>query len=157
MKARKAAASVDEYIDGFGGDVKARLVALREAIQAAAPEAEERLSYGMPAYFQGGALVYFGAFKHHIGLFPTSQGTAAFPTELAGFQTSKGTVQLPHDEPLPLDLVQKIVAKRLEQNAAKAKPTKAKPAKPAKTKPAKTKPAVKRAKATKPAKQRGRP
>jgi uncharacterized protein YdhG (YjbR/CyaY superfamily) len=111
--------TVDEYIAGFTGDTRKKLEALRAAIRAAAPGAQETISYHMPAYMQGGPLVYFAAFKTHIGLFPTGEGVEAFRAELTGYKTSKGTVQFPLDEPLPLDLVDRMVRHRVGENLKK--------------------------------------
>ena len=109
-------ASVDEYIAAFPAEVQARLQELRTIIKAAAPEAEERISYQMPAYFWKGVLVYFGGFKDHISFFPTSSGVNAFEKELAEYKISKGTIQLLLDRPFPVELIQKIVKYRIEEN-----------------------------------------
>lgn len=79
------------------------------------------MSYGMPAFKLNGNLVYFGAFKNHISFFPTSSGIAAFEKELAPYKHSKGTVQFPIGEPIPFDLVKRIVAYRVKENMAKTK------------------------------------
>lgn len=109
-------ASVDAYIAAFPAEVQARLQEIRSIIKAAAPEAEERISYQMPAYFWKGVLVYFGGFKDHISFFPTSSGVSAFQNELAGYKLSKGTIQLPLERPFPVELIQKIVKYRIEEN-----------------------------------------
>ncbi len=113
-------ATVDEYIKTFPPDVQRVLGQIRKTIQAAAPEAEEVISYQMPAYRQNGILVYFAAFKDHIGFFPTAIGIESFKAELAGYKTSKGTVQFPLDKPMPLDLIKRIVTLRVKQNRDKA-------------------------------------
>lgn len=113
--------NVDEYIAGFPEEIRVRLGQIREAIVNAAPAAEEKISYGIPAYTLNGPLVYFAAYKNHIGLYATPAGNAAFKEELAGYKTSKGTVQFPHKEPLPLDLITKIVVFRVAENLNKTK------------------------------------
>ena len=90
-------------------------------MRKAAPKAEEGLSYGMPFYSLNGRLVYFAAFKNHIGLYPLASGVAAFEAEIAGrYHFAKGSIQFPHDEPLPLALITRIVKHRVKENAAKA-------------------------------------
>lgn len=84
--------SIDEYIGTFPPEIRTLLEELRQAIQRAAPDAEETISYQMPAFRQNGILVYFAAFKNHIGFFPTASGIEAFKEELAQYRTSKGTV-----------------------------------------------------------------
>lgn len=112
--------SIDEYIATFPEEIRARLEAVRTTIKAAAPEAEECISYQMPAFAQYGNLVYFAAMKKHIGFYPTSSGIAAFQEELVGYASSKGAVQFPYDQPLPLDLISKIVRFRVAENLSKA-------------------------------------
>jgi len=112
--------TVDEYISQFPADVQERLRQMRTTIRAAAPDAEEILSYGMPAYRQEGNLVYFGAAKAHIGFYPTPLGVETFADEFAAYNGNKGSVQFPFDQPLPLDLVRRVTERRVEQNLAKA-------------------------------------
>ena len=112
--------TIDEYIAAFPADVQALLQAVRATIHAAAPDAEERISYGMPAFAQEGNLVYFAALKHHIGLYPTSSGIAAFQQELAAYESSKGAVKFPKGQPMPLDLIAKIVRFRVTENLNRA-------------------------------------
>ncbi|MGX9136050.1 iron chaperone [Rummeliibacillus sp. JY-2-4R] len=113
--------TIDEYIANFGADVQAKLQMLREVIKEAAPEATETISYQMPAFKYEGNLVYFAAYKKHIGFYPTSSGIREFQNELTQYKGGKGTVQFPIEEPLPLDLVSKIVKFRVEENRQKAK------------------------------------
>jgi len=120
MKSRAVAHSVDAYIAGFSSETRTKLESVRAAVKAAAPGAEERISYGMPAFFLEGVLVYFAAFKDHIGFFPTSSGIRAFRRELADYETSKGTVRFPLDRPLPLRLIAKVVKFRVAENLKKA-------------------------------------
>lgn len=110
----------DEYIGQFPAEVQVKLQELRSAIKQAAPEAEETISYAMPAYKLKGILVYFAAHKNHIGFYPASNGIATFEKELSGYTTSKGTVQFPLDKPLPLELIKMIVKFRVAENLQKA-------------------------------------
>lgn len=110
---RRAPKTVDEYIGGFPPGVRAVLRPLRAAIRQAAPDAVEKVSYGMPAYWQNRILVYFAAHAKHVGLYPGVEAVVAFREKLARFPTSKGTVQFPYGTPIPLALVKRIVAFRL--------------------------------------------
>lgn len=110
----------DEYIFQFPEEVQAKLQELRSIIIQAAPEAEETISYAMPAYKLKGILVYFACHKNHIGFYPASSGIANFEKELSGYKTSKGTIQFPLDKPLPLDLIKMIVEFRVTENLQKA-------------------------------------
>jgi uncharacterized protein YdhG (YjbR/CyaY superfamily) len=110
---------IDEYIRLFPDDIQALLQSLRQTIREAAPDAEETISYQMPAFKQNGMLVYFAAFKKHIGFYPTSSGIEAFREELSAYEGSKGTVRFPIDKPLPLDLVRDIVKFRVRENLEK--------------------------------------
>jgi uncharacterized protein YdhG (YjbR/CyaY superfamily) len=136
------ATSVDAYIASFPAPTRKLLETLRRTIRAAAPDADEVIAYGMPAYRQGGPLVYFAGYSGHIGFYPTGTGIAAFVDELGAFKSSKGAVQFPLDAPLPLELVRRMVAFKLAEvttaKAAKA-PTKKAPTKKAPTKKAPTK------------------
>ena len=121
MKAGIAPPStIDEYIGTFPPDVRKKLSDLRATIHRAAPEAAERISYRMPTFFQKKNLVHFAAYERHIGFYPAASGIAAFKDELSDYATSKGAVQFPIDEPLPLELVTRIVKFRVAENAAKA-------------------------------------
>ena len=112
--------SIDEYIANFPEEMQKKLQEIRATIQMAAPGAKEKISYQMPAFAQKGILVYFAAWKDHIGFYPTSSGTQAFTQELAAYEYSKGTVKFPLDKALPLDLISKIVKYRLAENLTKA-------------------------------------
>ena len=112
--------SVDAYIAAFPEDIQRALEKMRATIRAAAPGAEEKISYGMPAFAQQGILVYFAAFKEHISLFPTSSGVRAFRRALSPYETSKGTVRFPIGKPLPLRLIGRIVKFRVAENLKKA-------------------------------------
>jgi len=113
--------SIDEYIAQFPPEIKSRLKQKRETIQKAAPKAEEAISYAIPTFKLNGNLVHFAAFKNHIGFYPAPQGLEEFKNDLAKFKGAKGSVQFPHDEPLPLPLVTKIVKFRVKQNLEKKK------------------------------------
>jgi uncharacterized protein YdhG (YjbR/CyaY superfamily) len=108
--------SVDEYIAGFPPDVRKVLEALRRTIRKAAPQAEERISYRMPAFADHGILVWFAAHRSHVGFYPTASGIRAFRRELAKYEVSKGTVRFPLDKPLPLALIARIVRFRVDAN-----------------------------------------
>ena len=112
--------TIDEYIAAFPADRQALLQTVRATIRAAAPDAEERISYQMPAFAQHGNLVYFASLKNHIGFYPTGSGITAFQAELAGYETSPGAVKFPVDQPLPLDLITRIVQFRVAANLENA-------------------------------------
>lgn len=113
--------SIDEYITTFPQDIQKILKELRAAIKAAAPDAEEKVSYQMPTFFLNGNLVHFAAFKKHIGFYPTPSGIEAFQKELSVYEGAKGSVQFPIDEPMPLKLISRIVKFRAAENIKKAK------------------------------------
>ncbi|EJO71553.1 MULTISPECIES: iron chaperone [Leptospira] len=108
--------NIDEYINLFPEDVQDKLRKLRSTIRKAAPNAEEKISYQMPVFALNGNLVYFAAYKKHIGFYPTSSGIKKFQSELNEYKTSKGAVQFPMDQPLPLRLIAKIVKYRIKEN-----------------------------------------
>jgi len=118
---KKIIKNVDEYIAGFPDDVQQLLQQLRATIKNVAPDAEEIISYQMPAFKYHGILVYFAAFKNHIGFYPMASGIATFKNEISGYKTSKGTVQFPIDKSLPVNLITTIIKFRLAENIAKAK------------------------------------
>ena len=113
--------NIDEYIAAFPEEVQETLKKLRQVIKEAAPDAQEVISYGMPAFKQNGILVYFAAFKNHIGFFPTASGVAAFKKDLSAYEASKGTIRFPLDKPIPFGLVEKIVKFRVQENLNKKK------------------------------------
>jgi uncharacterized protein YdhG (YjbR/CyaY superfamily) len=114
--------TIDEYITGFPKEVQERLQRLRQVIQEAAPDAEEAIRYQMPTFrFAGKNLVFFAAFPHHIGFYPIPSGIKAFKKELAGYKQGKGSVQFPLDEPVPYDLVKKIVLFRVKETKTASK------------------------------------
>jgi len=102
--------SIDEYISLQDAAVRPRLEAIRETIRTAIPEAQEKISWSMPTYWKGQNIIHFAASKKHIGLYPGDEATAAFADRLSGFDTSKGTIRLPHDRELPLALIRDIAA-----------------------------------------------
>jgi uncharacterized protein YdhG (YjbR/CyaY superfamily) len=108
--------TIDEYIEGCPPAVQPRLRTLRATIRRAAPGATERIAYRIPTFHLGGNLVHFAAFERHIGFYPGPSGIAAFRLRLAGFKGAKGSVQFPHEAPLPLDLVTEIVTFRVAEN-----------------------------------------
>ena len=120
-KERTAAGTIGEYIRTFPKDIQVKLRAMRKTIRAAAPEAEEKISYRMPTFYLKGNLVHFAAFKNHIGFYPAPSGILAFKKDLSVYKSSKGAVQFPIDKPLPLALVSKIVKFRVLENNAKFK------------------------------------
>lgn len=113
--------NIDEYIAGFPEEVGIKLEKLRQTVNKAAPGAEELISYQMPAFKYHGMLVFFAAFKNHIGFYATPTGHAAFKKELSVYKEGKGSVQFPLDQPLPLSLVSKIVKFRVKQNLERVK------------------------------------
>ncbi len=121
--------TIDEYIASFPEDVQKKLVQIRQTIRQAAPEAEETISYAIPTFkLKGRYLVYFAGHKNHIGFYPAPTGSEAFKEELAVYKTGKGSVQFPLNQPLPFDLITRIVKFRVKENLAiadKKKKTKA--------------------------------
>ena len=115
-----ASKSVEEHITGFPLPIRKRLEQIRAVIKKAAPDAEETISYGIPSYKQNGILVHFAGYKNHIGFYPGAGGIEAFKKELSGYTTSKGTVQIPHEKPVPSKLISQIVKFRVLQNNKKA-------------------------------------
>jgi uncharacterized protein YdhG (YjbR/CyaY superfamily) len=113
------ATNIDEYIAAFPKDVQKTLQQLRVTIQKAAPKAEEVISYQMPAFKQNGVLVYFAAYKNHIGFYPTASGIRVFKDEISEYKNSKGAVQFPIDKPLPRALISKIVKFRAKEDMEK--------------------------------------
>lgn len=121
MKSSGAApATVDEYIASFPPEVQAMLQRVRRVVREAAPEAREVISYRMPALKQNGILVYFAAFKGHIGLYPPVTGDAKIRKAIAPYAGEKGNLRFPFDRPIPYDLIARITALRAKQDSAKA-------------------------------------
>lgn len=110
---------IDEYIDSFPKGVRLLLKKIREVIKDAAPDASESIKYRMPTYYLFGNLVHFAGYKKHIGFYPTPSGISSFKKELSKYVTSKGAIQFPIDEPLPYDLISRIVKYRVKENLEK--------------------------------------
>ena len=119
MAPRPKAASIDEYIAWAAPEVQPILQQVRQTIRSAAPTAEEVISYAMPAFRQGGILVYFAAFKKHIGLYPPIKGDAAMMKAVAPYAGPKGNLQFPLDQPIPYRLIERIVKLRVKQASPK--------------------------------------
>lgn len=120
MKATKFK-TVDEYFSAFPTGTKSVLRKMRATIKEVVPQAEEVISYNMPAFKQNGILVWYAAYKQHIGFYPTPGPIKTFAGELRQYKTSKGAIQFPIDKPLPTSLVKKIVSFRVKQNLEKAR------------------------------------
>lgn len=114
-EAQAPAANIDDYIAAFPAEVQDRLRAIRQAVRRLAPDAVEKMSYRIPTFALHGNLVHFAAFKHHIGLYPGTTAIEAFAEALAEYRTSKGAIQLPLDQSLPLPLIEKIVRFRIDE------------------------------------------
>jgi uncharacterized protein YdhG (YjbR/CyaY superfamily) len=108
--------SITEYIHAAPKEAQSKLREMRACIRRSAPGAKESLKWGMPAFSNRRILVMFGAFKHHIGLYPTAAAVKAFENELSKFATAKGSIQFPLEKPLPLPLIRKIVAFRVRES-----------------------------------------
>lgn len=121
MESKKAGfTSIDEYIATFPEEIQTILKKMHATIKVAAPDAEEKISYQMPTFSLRGNLVHFAAFKKHIGFYPTPSGIEKFKNELSAYKSSKGAVQFPIDQPIPYELVRKIVTFRVRENLKKA-------------------------------------
>ncbi|MBS1575815.1 MAG: DUF1801 domain-containing protein [Bacteroidetes bacterium] len=118
--------SIADYFSVFPPATRKMLKEMQRIIRSVAPEAEEVISYNMPAFKQEGMLVYYAAYKEHIGFYPTGSGIAAFRHEFAKYKWSKGAVQFPLGQPLPVSLIGRIVKFRLKENLARAKEKKQK-------------------------------
>lgn len=118
---QKALTTIDDYIASFPSATQKLLTAMRKTIQKAAPEATEKISYGIPTFYLKGNLVHFGAYETHIGFYPAASGVAHFKAQLTTYKTSKGAIQFPIDQPLPLELVDEITRFRVAENLTKKK------------------------------------
>ena len=112
--------SIDEYITLFSPEVQAILEQIRSTIRNAAPDAKETISYQIPAFTLNGALVYFAAFKNHIGFYPPVRGNARLEKAISPYAGEKGNLRFPLDHPIPYGLIERIVKHRVKQNSAKA-------------------------------------
>ena len=121
MKRQPLLDTIDDYIATFPLNIQAILKKIRLTIRKGAPEAEEKISYRMPAFFQGGVLIYFAAFKSHIGIFPPVRGDAQLLKQLAPYRGPKGNLKFPLDEPIPYHLISRIVKLRVKENIERAR------------------------------------
>ena len=114
--------SIDEYISGFADPIQKALEEVRAAVRNAVPDAEETISYAIPCFkIDGKYLIYFAGYKNHIGIYPVPTANEAFEKDFSAYKTSgKGALQLPLDEPMPLNLITKIVKFRVNENLEKA-------------------------------------
>ena len=117
---RPVPATIDEYIQASPPQVRPILQRIRRTVRAAAPEATEVISYRMPAFKLHGILLYFAAFQNHIGLYPPVAGDPKLVKAAAPYAGEKGNLRFPLDEPIPYDLIERIVKHRVKQNVAKA-------------------------------------
>lgn len=117
---RSKPTTIDEYISAFSPEVRAILQQVRHVVRRAAPDAQEAISYGIPAFKLNGVLVYFAAFKKHIGFFPPVEGDARLQKAASPYAGEKGNLRFPLDRPIPFDLIERITKLRVEQNTAKA-------------------------------------
>ena len=111
--------TIDEYIETFPEPVQSKLQELRLLIREAAPQAQETISYKIPTFYLNGNLVHFAAYDKHIGFYPGPSGIANFKDELSRYKSAKGSVQFPLEEPLPQDLITRIVAFRVDEASKK--------------------------------------
>jgi uncharacterized protein YdhG (YjbR/CyaY superfamily) len=121
MDSTKKPENIDEYIAGFPIETQGILNQVRATIKNAAPGAVEVISYSMPAFKQNGMLVWFAAYKNHIGFYPTASGISAFKNDLSIYKNAKGSVQFPIDKPMPLDLISKMVKFKIQENSERSK------------------------------------
>jgi uncharacterized protein YdhG (YjbR/CyaY superfamily) len=121
MKTQPDFSTIDEYLGMYPADIRKRLNTLRQLIKKMVPDATEKIAYRMPTFYLNGNLVHFAAHTEHIGFYPTPSGVTKFKRELSKYETSKGAIQLPMDEPLPIDLIKKIVKFRVEENRSKGR------------------------------------
>ena len=119
--ATKSFKTVDEYFSSLPKESKGILQRVREAIRQAAPDAEEVISYNIPAFRFHGFLVSYAAHKEHIGFYPTPSGIDIYKSEIVKYKWAKGSVQFPMDKPMPIALIKKIVKFRVEETQAKVR------------------------------------
>jgi uncharacterized protein YdhG (YjbR/CyaY superfamily) len=117
----KKPTSVDEYIASYPANVQAKLNEIRQIVKEEAPQASEKLSYGMPYFSFNGRLLYFAVHKEHIGLYAMPSAVIVFKKELTEYETSKGTIRFPLDKPLPTELIRRIIEFRVKENSSKKK------------------------------------
>lgn len=112
--------TVEQYCNQFPAPIRKKLLAIRKLVKELAPEATEKISYRMPSYLLNGRLLYFAVHTHHIGLYPMASGVKKFENRLAKYVHATGSIQFPHDQPLPLSLIGDIIAFRVKENREKA-------------------------------------
>jgi uncharacterized protein YdhG (YjbR/CyaY superfamily) len=120
MNTEKIPQSIDEYIEACPYEVQPKLKELRLTVKKLAPEAKEKISYGMPSFSLNGTLLYFAAHTNHIGLYPYPSAISAFSKDLTQYHTAKGSIQFPLDKDLPMDLISRIIDFRVKEKRAKA-------------------------------------
>jgi len=113
--------TIDEYISAFSPEVRAILQEVRQVVRSAAPGAQEAISYNIPAFKLNGVLVYFAAFKQHIGFYPPIRGDSRLEKAVSQYAGEKGNLRFPLDQPIPYALIERITKLRVKQNLAKAK------------------------------------
>lgn len=118
---RPAPGNIDEYIASFSPEVRAILERIRSTVRNAAPDAQETISYGIPAFRLNGVLVYFAAFRKHIGFYPPVRGDAKLERAISTFAGEKGNLRFPLDQPIPYGLIERIVKLRVKQNLRRAR------------------------------------
>jgi uncharacterized protein YdhG (YjbR/CyaY superfamily) len=120
MTDKKLFTTIDEYISTFPDDIQAILEKMRQAIQRAAPDTKETMSYGIPTFdLNGKHVVFFAGWKHYISLYPLPAGDEAFQQEIAHYKRAKGSIQFPLDKPIPYDLVEQIVTLLMKEKPEK--------------------------------------
>jgi uncharacterized protein YdhG (YjbR/CyaY superfamily) len=122
MADRPAAHAIDEYIAAFPADVQSILRKIRLTIQEAAPQAEEKISYKMPAFaLEGSDLIYYAAFKNHIGVYPPVRGDEKLSKKISRYRGEKGNLRFPLNEPIPFDLIRSVVKFRIKEHVERAR------------------------------------
>ena len=113
--------TIDEYISAFSPETQVILRRIRQVVRTAAPDAEEAISYKIPAFKLNGVLVYFAAFKRHIGFYPPVKGDSRLEKAVSRYAGEKGNLRFPLDQPIPYALIERITKLHVKQNLAKAK------------------------------------
>ena len=121
MTNRSTANSIDEYIAEFPPETQKVLEEVRALIRASAPDATEKISYAIPTFYLNGNLVHFAGYEKHVGFYPGAGGIEAFKDELKPYKSAKGSVQFPLDQPLPTDLIRRMVQLRVAENTGKGR------------------------------------
>jgi len=126
MANRSTPATIDDYIAEFPKDVRSILEKIRSTVRKIVPQAEEKISYKMPAFALNGDLIYFAAFKKHIGIFPPVRGDEKLRKELAPYRGEKGNLKFPLDEPMPYELIARVVKCRVKEHSERVRATQTK-------------------------------